>query len=243
MSGIWSTKEWLKSFGLEQYYHCFIENGYETRKLCANLKDEDLNEMNITNKVHRGVFFNQAELLKAYGGDSPGKTSSEGSSSPRGKVPTNGGGHSPRLGHLRPFPMHSASVPNGEKISVINNTETYTTVFDDKELKKKKKKFPRSPKLPEKKVSVPDRPEIKPVTPAKPAKPLNPVNPVNRTPSYPGTHTGHKTAPVPPVLPLAVTSARVQMTKLQLKFKIKDFLARDNIILSDPQYSGNVSCN
>ena len=233
MSGNWSTKEWLKSFGLEQYYHCFIENGYETRKLCANLKDEDLNEMNITNTVHRGVFFNQAELLKANGGDSPGKTSS-GGSSPRGKVRANGGGHSPRLGHLRAFPMHSPSVPNGEKIAVINNTETYTTVFDDKELKKKKKKFPRSPKLPEKKVSVPDKPEI---------KPPKPINPVNRTPSYPGVHTPLKTAPVPPVLPLPVASGRVQMTKLQLKFKIKDFLVRDNIILSDPQYSRNVSCN
>lgn len=230
MSENWSTKEWLKSFGLEQYYHCFIENGYETRKLCANLKDEDLNEMNITNTIHRGVFFNQAEMLKASGGDSPGKTSS-GGSSPRGKVPKNGGGHSPRLGHLRTFPIHNPPVPNGEKITVIDNMDTYTAVFDNKELKKKKKKFPRSPKLPEKKVSVPDKPEIQP------------VKPVDRIPSYPGTRTVHKTVPVPPVLPAPVTGARVQMTKLQLKFKIKDFLARDNIILSDPQYSGNVSCN
>ena len=32
------VKEWLKSFGLEAYKQSFLENGYETKKLCSNLK-------------------------------------------------------------------------------------------------------------------------------------------------------------------------------------------------------------
>lgn len=60
----WEVSQWLKSFGLQQYTGQFLDNGYETKKLCSNLKNEDLNEMNIKNPLHRDIIFNNSESLR-----------------------------------------------------------------------------------------------------------------------------------------------------------------------------------
>jgi hypothetical protein len=123
MSSSWNAKDWLKSFGLEQYYMCFIENGYETQRLCANLKKQDLDGMGIKSNIHRGILLNHSASLRAtmpdIGSESPGRYSS--------------GGESPRLPAHSPRKLSNTS---NSLVSTITDTELYTTVFDDTKKKK-----------------------------------------------------------------------------------------------------------
>lgn len=224
MSTTWSTKEWLKGFGLEQYYNCFIENGYETSKLCANLKNEDLDGMDIKNSSHRNIFLTQSEMLKttldtSIGAESPGKS---GHNSPAGRRSI--GGQSPKKRNSSSsvtLPLSAASTISGEKMTVITDTDTYTTVFDDTESTKVKKRgvFSRSPKQPKSDI---DKKAIKKGSAGR----------FMSTTSQPVSGQS-ALASVPPKL----------MTKLQLKFRIKEMLARDQIVLSSGQYVIEVSCH
>lgn len=216
----WSTKDWLKGFGLEQYHNSFIENGYETQKLCANLKGEDLDGMDITNPVHRDVFLNQAGMLR-IGLD---RTSSIGSESP---INLNSGGNSPKLrdytdsGKSPKKPRsNSTSHATSEKLSIITDTDIYTTVFDDTVDTKRTKKKIRSPNMPSKRTDI---------------KPLKPQKLVKRTPSFPALRQTSESASALGNIPPRA------MTKLQLKFRIKEMLSRDHIVLSHAMYSIEVS--
>lgn len=214
MSSWSSTKDWLKGFGLEQYHKSFIENGYETQKLCANLKDEDLDGMNITMSRHREILLNQAIILtkKCI------KHSSVGSESPTA---------SPPIKENRKA-MRSNPASSVEKLPVITDTDTYTAVFDDKSSSHspvptkpaKKKKPQRSPK---------------PSTDS-PPRPHQPKGTVRLNPSQFARPKNEGVA----VSTLA-SIAPTQMTKLQLKVHIREMLSRDHIVLSNPKYVTEVS--
>ena len=208
MSSWSSTRDWLKGFGLEQYHSSFIENGYETQKLCANLKDEDLDGMNITNSRHREILFNQALVLWK----SSTRSSSFGSESPTATSPQVRDNRKGKSGNV-------------EKLPVITDTDTYTAVFDDTSSQVpvpskpiKRKKPPRSPKP---SIDSPPRPHQK-----GPVK-LNPSSFAARQ----KTEGASMLASIPPTL----------MTKLQLKVRIRDMLARDHIVLSHAKYVTEVS--
>lgn len=60
----WSLEKWLKKLGLRsKYKQAFIDNGYETADLCADLKKEDLDVIEVTNKHHRSTLFTQSRKL------------------------------------------------------------------------------------------------------------------------------------------------------------------------------------
>ena len=214
MSSWTSTKDWLKGFGLEQYHKSFIENGYETQKLCANLKDEDLDGMNITNSRHREILLNQAIILTkncirqaSVGSESPTTTS-------------------PQVKETRKA-NRSNPASNVEKLPVITDTDTYTAVFDDKSSNSpvptkpaKKKKPTRSPKP---SMDSPPRPHQ-----PKGAIKLNPSQ--FARPKNEGA-AASTLASIPPTL----------MTKLQLKVHIREMLSRDHIVLSNAKYVIEVS--
>ena len=120
----WSVHGWLKSFGFEkQYLFRFIDNGYETKKLCSKLKPEDLDEMKITNVPHRNILFNQSDMLRT-GLDRPSSTQST-SSNP----------------YERLDKLSSPASPNSV-CSVDHNSDTYSAVFDDISEAKKSKTIP-----------------------------------------------------------------------------------------------------
>lgn len=48
---------------LEQYTESFVDNGYETVELCANLSNKDMNAIGITNKQHRSTLVIHARML------------------------------------------------------------------------------------------------------------------------------------------------------------------------------------
>ena len=110
----WTVSKWLKGFGFEKYLGLFIENGYETKKLCSNLKAEDLDEMNITDIPHRTILFNQSDMLRT------------GLSRPSPSTPHNTNGSSEKA-MLPPSPAASPSSLASSDL----NSETYSTVFDD----------------------------------------------------------------------------------------------------------------
>jgi len=59
----WTLEKWLKKIGMGKYKQSFIDNGYETPDLCANLSKEDLDAVGVTNKHHRSTLFTQARKL------------------------------------------------------------------------------------------------------------------------------------------------------------------------------------
>lgn len=61
----WNVYEWLEKAGLSQYAESFVDNGYDTPDLCAELQNDDLTAIGVTNKKHRSVLFSNArELLE-----------------------------------------------------------------------------------------------------------------------------------------------------------------------------------
>lgn len=81
----WSVEDWLKGANMGIYATAFVDNGYDTIALCAELKDEDLDAIGVTNKKHRAILFTHAKQLreKAGGLDRraetlPGASSTEG---------------------------------------------------------------------------------------------------------------------------------------------------------------------
>ena len=154
----WSAKEWLKSFGLQRYLNSFLVNGYETKKLCSKLKDEDLDEMKITDKTHRSILFNQSDMLRT-GSDRPSSTA--GSKSPDKSSPPQ---------------SHSSSAD-------LQNVEAYSAVFDDiSEDKKSAANFTKPSKLMDKKkVSSFDKSEkAKPKVSVKRIKSASAIKPGSR---------------------------------------------------------------
>ena len=59
----WTLDKWLKRIRMGKYKDEFVDNGYDTPELCANLSKEDLDAMGVTNKHHRGTLFTQARKL------------------------------------------------------------------------------------------------------------------------------------------------------------------------------------
>ena len=59
----WSLEKWLKKLGLRKYKQAFIDNGYDTADLCANLNKEDLDAIGVHNKTSRSTLFTQSRKL------------------------------------------------------------------------------------------------------------------------------------------------------------------------------------
>ena len=124
----WTVNEWLESFGFERYLTRFLDNGYETRKLCSKLKPEDLDEMEISDLPHRAILFNQSDMLRT-GQYRPSSIQSNSGSSSLDKVPT-------------PSPASPSSLASSDF-----NSETYSTVFDDISSSEPSSKYKTAPPL------------------------------------------------------------------------------------------------
>ena len=59
----WDIYEWLEKAGMSQYAEGFVDNGYDTPDLCAELQNDDLTAIGVTNKKHRTVLFSKAREL------------------------------------------------------------------------------------------------------------------------------------------------------------------------------------
>lgn len=62
---VWSVYEWLEKAGMSEYAESFVDNGYDTPDLCAELQNDDLTAIGVKDKKHRSIIFSKArELLK-----------------------------------------------------------------------------------------------------------------------------------------------------------------------------------
>ena len=61
----WDVTDWLTRAGLQEYTQSFVDNGYETVELCANLTGIDLTAIGITNKQHRSILHTHSRRLLA----------------------------------------------------------------------------------------------------------------------------------------------------------------------------------
>ena len=59
----WNVHGWLEKAGLSQYVEGFVDNGYDTPDLCAELQNDDLTAIGVTNKKHRSILFSKAREL------------------------------------------------------------------------------------------------------------------------------------------------------------------------------------
>ena len=59
----WNLEKWLNNLDLHKYTQAFIDNGYDTADLCANLHKEDLDAIGVHNKISRGTLFMQSKKL------------------------------------------------------------------------------------------------------------------------------------------------------------------------------------
>ena len=62
----WDVQSWLEEIGYDKRYaQAFIDNGYDLPNLCANLKDEDLDAIEV-DEEDRNRLFEHVERLRHY---------------------------------------------------------------------------------------------------------------------------------------------------------------------------------
>ena len=207
----WTVSQWLKSFGFERYTKRFIENGYETKKLCSKLKAEDLDEMQITELPHRTILFNQSDMLRT-GSFRPSSTQSNVCSN--SSMPP-------------PSPATSpCSMGSGSDL----NSETYSTVFDDISDINKAKTMPQlKPMANQPKKASPLSDQLRPERTSLPSSGLKPSPTARKTTLSTGMLKLHSISTGPP------------KTKLELKIVIRELVQRDGFVLNEPPYSNEVS--
>jgi hypothetical protein len=230
----WSLEKWLKKLSLRKYKQAFIDNGYDTADLCANLNKEDLDAIGVTNKQHRSTLFTQARKLlllvdkesylaseEVVDGPTSSKTITK--SSPQ---LSSGSGHTPPPPTTPPPPSmppppSSTHLPDYSEPWNSKALPTTTTTKNGTQ--------------PLKKLSMPSN-TVDGQSPAHrktsgqsatlglaSRKAAPPLNPGTELPGYKKESTGGMT-----------------LTRLQLKLKIREELFLRNVVLSESPYCWEV---
>ena len=177
----WRVDEWLETFGLGSYLNDFIDNGYEKRELCANLKPDELDAIGVKDKKHRTLLLDQAKLLLL----------SNGSGNHDGVTPQNYS--EPWEGnkdYTEPWQQKPAGDKKTERASASKGREHASEAVHQKK---------------------------------------------KGHATLPASITKHHRSVQASQLPHFVNSTG-ELTKLQLKLKMKEVLQKDRIVLSEPPY-------
>ena len=67
MEQSWTVEQWLKDAGMDKYTTKFLDNGYDTQDLCAELQDQDLDAIGIAKRDHRKRLFALSKQLREDG--------------------------------------------------------------------------------------------------------------------------------------------------------------------------------
>lgn len=226
----WSVEGWLEELGLGAYIENFLDNGYNLQELCANLKDEDLDAIEVESETDRKLLFTQSQVLREEAVarfkskssvGSAGSTDQSGSMGSHGSFPA----YSEPWENLDKEPKHlytdvwvGEEQQHGPPAGQLLNGQGIADLFDDPKRRLDKQKGNTFPPVP-----PPRAPRMKKVWPPGPTSPLPLPQP-----------------PVHPPLPPAPQSAG-GLNKLQLKLKVLEELQKDRIILSEAPYCKEVS--
>lgn len=239
----WSLEKWLKRLGLRKYKQAFLDNGYVTPDLCANLQKEDLDAIGVSNKHHRSTLFTQARKLlevvdkesflaseeivdepteKKNGDHSSQLSSGSGRTPPPPTTPPPPSMLPPPSSAVQPPPLPDYSEPWNSKAlpacSAATNNGTQ----------------------PLKKLTISTSSSI---------DTMDGPSPVHRKVSGQAATLGsanRKKAPLSPGAPELPTykregSAGMTRTRLQLKLKIREELFLRGVVLTEPPYCWEVS--
>lgn len=235
----WTLDKWLKRVGLRKYKPAFIDNGYETADLCANLNKADLDAIGVTNKQHRGSLFTHARKLlelvdkesflaseEIVEKDEPGSRPKTKAKSP--KLSTR---HTPPPPATPPPPTNPPP-PSASSAAQLAPLPDYSEPWNSKAI---------SPAAVKNGLKM----TVAATTPGDSTDGLSPVH--SAVASGPGSGS-RKKPPKPPTSPGAELpaykregSAGTTRTKLQLKLKIREELFARGVVLTEPPYCWEVS--
>ena len=231
---------------MDQYTAAFLDNGYDTESLCADLKDEDLNAIGVGKREHRQLFFKLSQRLRD---DKKGSRASGGKPvSPIIKSPTvpansvytevwNPQQPKRKKGEGSKHERKSRPGSDGGK---LNGTVSRKGERDDDDGSRKQVHASEngSRKKRSHKLAQPP-PEPLPATPGPPAggHSKRGASTRQRSPGPPSSSSSSSQAPTPISSGPHEHDEKPYLTKLQLKLKIRDELQRMRVILTEPPYT------
>jgi len=230
----WTLDKWLKRIRMGKYKQAFLDNGYDTPDLCANLSKEDLDAVGVTNKHHRSTLFTQArKLLEVVDNDSYLATA-DSVDGQNGDTNASGGGV-PAVavnGNLHSAAMTSSSSNNNKNSRVSQEnppaTANQTGLMDYSEpWSGTTSSSGPQPLKPVKRVTSGPRDDVTDGPTSSPCK--KPPSPgVSNDLSSSSSNASKK-------------ESTTGMTRLQFKLKIREELFRRNVVLSELPYCREVS--
>ena len=189
---VWRVDDWLETFGLKSYLNDFIDNGYENRDLCANLKPEELDAIGVKDKKHRALLLDQAKLLIQSNGPDPVE----------GVAPKN---------YTEPW----AGTPQNYTEPWAGKNAAYTEPWQQKNAGEKKTNRGKGTEHTSEAAAAHAKKKSHATLPASIAKNHRSVQP-EQLPHFVG--------------------GSGELTKLQLKLKMKDMLHKNRVVLTEPPY-------
>lgn len=205
----WDVNSWLQEIGFDKRYtQAFIDNGYDLPSLCANLKDEDLDAIEV-DKEDRNRIFEHVERLRHLS---------------FARIPISYNSLVPN-GNVSRFNMSS----NGDIGSSSSNTVTKLPVdnfgaFQEPSVKSPDSLGSVSHELPE---QTSPKMDVQLYSEA-----LN--QPSTHVPKKPPRSFKKQEKVISSSLPVSSSSAG--LSRLQLKLKLKEQLQKDHILINEPPY-------
>ena len=206
----WDVNSWLQEIGFDKRYtQAFIDNGYDLPSLCANLKDEDLDAIEV-DKEDRNRLFEHVERLRHWS---------------FARIP---------ISYDSPVPngnvSRSSVNSNGDIGSSLSNAVTKLPVDNFSASQEPSVKSPDSlgsvsHEVPEQ--TSPFKTDVQLYSEA-----LN--QPSAHAPKKPPRSFKKQEKVIPP--PLPVNSSNTRLSRLQLKLKLKEQLQKDHILINEPPY-------
>ena len=206
----WDVQSWLEEIGYDKRYaQAFIDNGYDLPNLCANLKDEDLDAIEVETD-DRNRLFEHVERLRHYSFarvpisyDTPMSNGSLSTShmNINGSV---GGGLSPSSTKL------SLDSLGASQESSVKSPDSLASVSHE----------------------LPDHPPALTTEVQLYSEALN--QSLTHVPKKPPRSFKTQGKQIPP--PLPASSSTGALSKLQLKLKLKQELQQDHIVITEPPY-------
>lgn len=249
MEESWSVETWLKGSGMDHYATAFLDNGYDTESLCANLKDEDLNAIGVYKRDHRDLFFRLSQRLQD---EKKGSRASGGMPvSPSIKSPTTVDSTYTEVWNSQPQrrrkkeksgegAKHERKSRPGSDRGKLNGTVAGRGEKDDDDGTRKKVHASDSGSK-KKRSHKSAQPPLEPL-PATPSPTAgghlrHGASTRQRSPGPPSSSSSSSQAPTPISSGPHEHDEKPYLTKLQLKLKIRDELQRMRVILTEPPYT------
>ena len=206
----WDVQSWLEEIGYDKRYaQSFIDNGYDLPNLCANLKDEDLDAIEV-DKEDRNRLFEHVERLRHYS---------------FARVPISYNSPVPN-GNILRSPVNA----NG---TVSDGSSTFVTKPSLDNFGASQEPSVKSPdSLGSVSNEMPEHPPTSTTAVQLYSEALN--QPSMHAPKKPPRSFKKQGKPVPPPLPASSLSSG--LSKLQLKLKLKQELQQDHILITESPY-------